>query len=334
MTKALVTGATGYLGRAAALRLRESGWEVTGLGRDPQAGRLLNDMGVRFVQADLRDRDAVAAACEGQDYVIHCAALSSPWGRYKDFYETNAKGTDHVAAGCLRHGVRRLVHVSSSSVYFAFADRLNVSERDPLPRKPANAYAASKRIAERIVEDASARGLQTVILRPRAVFGPGDATLFPRLLRANRSRGIPIMRGGDTWLDLTYADNVVDALALACAAPDDACGRIYNLSNGEPVKLIDLLRNVFELLRMPLRLRTVPRSAALAAGRAFEWLYRALPMLGDEPPFTRYTVGLLAYSQTLDISEARRRLGYEPRISMNEGMRRFAEDWRNRNDVG
>lgn len=294
MKNVLVTGATGFLGRAAALRLKDLGWNVTGIGRDSQAGRHLSAQGISFLQADLRDKQRIEDACAGQHFVIHCAALSSPWGRYRDFYEANATGTENVVSGCLRHGARRLVHVSTPSVYFDYSDRLRISEREQLPRKPANDYVATKLLSERIVMDAYARGLSSVIVRPRGIFGPGDVSLFPRLLRVNESRGIPMIGGGETLLDLTYVDNVVDGLVLACDAPDNAAGEIYNLSNGEPVKLIDLLRRLFDRLQVPLRTVRVPRPVALAAGSGMEWMYRSFPALGDEPPFTRYTVGLLA----------------------------------------
>jgi len=328
MTKVLVTGATGFLGRATAVRLRDLGWDVTGLGRDEKIGRQLTAQGIPFVQADLRNRQQIEDACAGRDYVIHCAALSSPWGTYRDFHETNVVGTEHVVSGCVRHGVRRLVHVSTPSVYFNYRDRLLVSEQEELPRKPVNAYAATKLIAERVVADAAGNGLSSIIMRPRAVFGPGDTSLFPRLLRVNDSRGIPLIGGGEALLDLTYVDNAVDGLLQACTAPANAAGKIYNLSNGEPVKLIDLLQRLFALLELPLRTRRVSRPAALAAGRAMEWLYRAFPAIGAEPPFTRYTVGLLAYSQTLDLAQARQALNYEPRIPLDEGLRRFADWWR------
>ncbi|TVY02032.1 NAD-dependent epimerase/dehydratase family protein [Cohnella terricola] len=327
MTNVLVTGVTGFLGRAAAMRLRDMGWQVTGLGRDPDAGRMLAAQGIPFIQADLRNQREAEAACAGQEYVIHCAALSSPWGRYRDFYESNVTGTQHIVSGCLRHGVRRLVHVSTSSVYFDYVDGFNLSEEAKLPRKPANAYAATKLLAERIVTGAAVKGLSAIILRPRGVFGPGDNSLFPRLLHANQSRGIPLVGGGEAQLDLTYVDNVVEGLIRACFAPANAAGRIYNLTNGEPVKVIDLLSRVFGLLGIPLRTRSVSRPAALAAGRGLEWLYRVLPWLGHEPPFTRYTVGLLAFSQTLDISQSRRLLQYEPHVRLDDGLRRFAA-WR------
>lgn len=332
MTKALVTGATGFLGRAVSLRLQELGWEVVGLGRDPQAGQLLAERGIRFLQADLRDKKRIEEVCEGRDLVIHCAALSSPWGRYRDFYEINAAGTENVVAGCLRGGAKRLVHISTSSVLFDYGDRLGLAEEAALPRRPANDYAATKRIAESVVLDAAARGLPSVILRPRALFGPGDTSLFPRLLRVNESRGIPLIGDGEAQIDLTYVDNFVDAILLACEAPSErVAGGIYHITNGEPVKLNELLPRLFDLIGTPLRTKRVSRPVALAAGRTMEWLYRAFPSLGEEPPFTRYTVGQLAYSQTLDIAKARRELGYEPRIRLDEGLRRFAEWWRHEN---
>ncbi|MDG0809167.1 NAD-dependent epimerase/dehydratase family protein [Cohnella rhizosphaerae] len=329
MTRALITGATGSLGRATALRLAEAGWTVTGVGRNAEAGSRLEASGIAFRRIDIGTQpEVMAEACAGHDYVIHCAALSSPWGRYRDFEAANVAGTAHVVAGCLRHGVRRLVHVSTPSVYFDYRDRLNVQETAPLPRRPVNAYAATKLIAERIVLEAAGRGLDAVILRPRAIFGPEDGSLFPRLLRVNERRGIPLIGGGRALLDLTYSDNVVDALEAACLAPDAAAGQIFNISNGEPVRLTDLLRRLFALLELPLRTREVPLRTALAAGSLMERAYRLLPALGAEPPFTRYTVGLLAYSQTLDISAARRTLGYAPRVSVDEGLQRFAAWWR------
>lgn len=329
MTKALITGATGPLGRATALRLQEMGWTVTGIGRNAEAGRALEAAGIAWRRIDIcQQPHETAEACVGQDYVIHCAALSSPWGRYRDFEAANVAGTINVTTGCLRHGVKRLVHVSTPSIYFDYRDRLLVSEQDTLPDRAVNAYAATKLRAERVVREAGARGLSAIVLRPRAIFGPGDGALFPRLMRVNERRGIPLIRGGEALLDLTYIDNVVDALVLSCLAPETASGRAFNISNGEPVKLTALLERLFEQLGLPLRTMKLPLGAALAAGSLAEQAYRLIPWLGPEPPFTRYTVALLAYSQTLDISAARETLGYNPRIGIDEGLRRFADWWR------
>ncbi len=156
-THALVTGATGFLGGHMARRLAELGWRVTGLGRNEAEGRRLAEAGIVFVSGDLRDKDLIRMACEGQQYVFHCGALSSPWGPYRDFYESNVEGTRYVVEGCVQHGVERLIHISTPSLYFNYRHRLNISEADPLPR-PVNAYAATKLLAEQVVEEGGRRG--------------------------------------------------------------------------------------------------------------------------------------------------------------------------------
>ncbi|MFM9330583.1 NAD-dependent epimerase/dehydratase family protein [Paenibacillus mesotrionivorans] len=327
MTKALVTGATGFLGRHVCLRLQAMGWEVAGMGRNRWAGSELEALGIRFIHADLRDREQAELACWGQDAVFHCGALSSPWGPYRDFQAVNVDGTAHITAGCLKHGVGRLVHISTPSIYFnGHEERLGVKEDAALPSKPVNAYAATKLKAEQVVRQAFREGLAGLILRPRAIFGPGDTALLPRLMRANDTSGIPLFRNGQVLLDLTYVDNVVDAMLLGWQAPEEALGQAYNITNGEPALLKDVLMELFTMLGMPLRTKKLPYPVAYGAAALLEWSHTLLPVLG-EPTFTRYSVSVLAQSQTLDISRAHKLLGYTPQVSLHEGLRRFAEWW-------
>jgi nucleoside-diphosphate-sugar epimerase len=332
--KAMVTGATGFLGQHVCMRLNRMGWQVSGLGRNATEGAKLEEQGIRFVQADLRDQAAVVRACVGQAVVFHCGALSSPWGAYRDFHAINVDGTKHVIEGCRKHEVRRLIHISTPSIYFDNRhDRLGVRERDPLPPKPVNAYAATKLLGERAVFQAFATGLSGLILRPRAIFGPLDRSLLPRLIRANESRGVPLFQGGNVKLDVTYVDNVVDAMLLGWEAPEEALGQAYNITNGEPALLRDVLSELFGMLGLPLRLRSAPYPAAYGAAAVMEWTHKLLPMLG-EPPLTRYSVGVLARSQTLDIALARAQLGYAPRVRLDDGLRIFAQWWKAEGRLG
>jgi nucleoside-diphosphate-sugar epimerase len=326
--KALVTGATGFLGGRLTERLLAEGCEVTAVGRNEAAGQQLTVKGARFVQADLRDENAIIEACSGQQTVFHCGALSSPWGGYKEFYGTNVEGTRHIIAGCFLHDVQRLIHVSTPSVYFDFRNRLNIHESAPLPRKFANAYAATKQLAELEVKLACERGLCAAILRPRAIFGPGDSSILPRLIRANERQGVPIIDGGKAWIDLTYIDNAVDALLLCNQAPDTAVlGQTYNISNGEPIQLVTILHKLFAKLDVPMRVKPLAYRTAYCAAAIME-LAAYLRPGGDEPLLTRYSVGVLGRSQTLDISAARQMLGYSPQISVEAGLDAFALDWR------
>ncbi|WP_371380296.1 NAD-dependent epimerase/dehydratase family protein [Sporomusa aerivorans] len=323
--KVLVTGGTGFLGKALALRLLLEGHQVTTVGRNEVVGKELGRLGIRFIKADLADELAIVETCRGQDYVFHCAALASPWGRYQEFYNSNVLGTKHVVLGCQCYNVRRMVHVSTPSIYMEWRDRQQIKENEVLPEKSINTYAKTKRLAENIVDDAWRKGLPVITIRPRGIFGPGDHTIFPRLIRANDSKGIPDF-GKSVITDITYIDNVVDALLLCIAAPETSVGKKYNITNGEPIRLQTLLEELFEKFRYPLRFRRVPFSLAYCAAALAE-LYAVLPW-GGEPEITRYGLGVLYYSQTLDITAARRELGYDPRISISEGIGQFADWWR------
>ncbi|WP_434752171.1 NAD-dependent epimerase/dehydratase family protein [Paenibacillus amylolyticus] len=327
MKRALVTGATGCLGRHLAIRLSSEGWDVTGMGRQPEIGATLETAGVRFVKGDILDQQAVNAACAGQDVVFHCAALSSPWGKYRDFYSTNVQGTQNLVESSVRSQVQRFVHVSTPSIYFNYIPRYEVHEYDPLPVKPANHYAATKRLAEEIVLSAHGKGLPSIIIRPRAIFGPYDQTLFPRIVAANAKRGVPMIDGGQALIDLTCVDNVVDALMLCSETSDDALGRAYNISNADPRPFAELVESLFGMLDMQLRRRNIPYTIAYGVASMLEGVHRFIPALG-EPPLTRYTVGSLGVPQTLSIVDAKEQLGYTPRVSIEEGLQQFADWWR------
>ncbi|MGW9123680.1 NAD-dependent epimerase/dehydratase family protein [Paenibacillus chitinolyticus] len=324
--KALVTGATGFLGGNLIRRLLEEGYEVTAVGRNPEAGKRLTQEGAGFVRMDLASDD-MPEVVRGHEFVFHCGAMSSPWGAYRDFYTSNVVGTRQIIRGCMKHGVRRLVNVSTPSIYFDYRDRLGISEEEPLPKRGVNAYAQTKRQAESELDAARKAGLPVIMIRPRGLFGPGDTAIFPRLLRANEEKFVPVFGGGRALMDVTYVDNVTEAL-LCCAHADKACdGQKYNITNGEPVYVYELLAELFRLLEMPFRARKVPYPAAYGAAAAME-AFAALPFARKEPMLTRYTVALLAFSQTLDISKAERELGYKPRVSVADGIRRFSLWWR------
>lgn len=323
--KILVTGGTGFLGKALSLRLSLEGHEVTITGRNEIAGKDADTQGIRFIKAELADEPAITEACRGQDYVFHCGALSSPWGRYQDFYNSNILGTKHVVLGCQQHNIRRMIHVSTPSLYMEWRDRHNISENEVLPATMVNTYAKTKRVAEDIVDDAWRKGLPVITIRPRGIFGPGDQTIFPRLIRVNNSKGIPDF-GKAVLVDVTYIDNVVDALGLCISAPETSLGKKYNITNGEPVLLQVLLADLFEKLGYPLRFKRISFPLAYCAAALAE-LYAVLPWSG-EPEITRYGIGILYYSQTLDIAAARHELGYHPRISISEGIQQFTDWWR------
>jgi nucleoside-diphosphate-sugar epimerase len=216
------------------------------------------------------------------------------------------------------------VHISTPSIYFDGTHRLGVKEDAVLPAVKVNCYAESKWQAERLVAHAAMQGLETLTLRPRALFGPGDTVLLPRLIQANARFGIPIMHSAAVLTDLSYVGNVADAVALALRAPKNCLGRVYNISNGEPVDLDAVLLQLFDALEIPLRRRRLPYALAHGLGCMSEGL---ASLTGREPTLSRYGVGVLSRSMTLDISRAQAYLDYTPQVSVQEGIARFASWW-------
>lgn len=305
----LVTGATGFLGGAVARRLFAAGWRVLATGRQAGAGAALVAEGIAFTACDLAEApDLLAKLVAGCTHVVHGAALSSPWGRQGDFQKANVVATRNVIAACQAAGVERLVAISSPSVSFVYGAQQNIGEDAPWVDPPANHYIGTKRLAERAVLTA---GLPCVVLRPKALFGPGDTTLIPRVLKVAARGRFPLF-GPDCLLDLTWIGDAVDAVLLALQADARCDGRVYHITSGAPLSRQRVLETLFAACGLEVRLRPMPLSLALALGSALEGISRLATMGRWEPPLTRYSVGALAYGQTLDISAARRDLGYAP----------------------
>lgn len=336
--KILVTGGTGFLGRHLVWRLAQQQGatqydEIVFTGRNAAAATQITQAlplsargAVRYVELDhgsARSAGRLRDAAAGADALIHCAALASPWGSTASFRRANVDSTAEVLAACAAHGVTRLVHISTPSVYFSYQDRLGITEDAPLP-PPATAYARSKREAELMVIAAALP--HAVMLRPRAIFGPWDQALLPRLLRLMRHGRVPLLRGGRALLDLTYVDNVVDAVLLSLQVAPAARVRVFNISNGEPIAAADLFDRIAAGFALPVTPVHRPYWLADLAARALEWGAHLAP--GWEPPVTRYSLGAIAYSQTMDLHSARTGLGYAPAVGLDEGIARTAAWWK------
>jgi nucleoside-diphosphate-sugar epimerase len=320
--KILLTGATGFLGSHTANKLLEHRHTVFLLGRNFDRDDLriqwLIKRGAQPIQADLRNRAAVVAACAGMDAVIHAGALSAAWGPKAEFEAVNVDGTKAVIDGCCQGGVGRLIHISSPAVMFTGADHIEADESWPYAPVFSSHYAATKKQAEVLVNNAHAGGLPTVILRPKAIFGPGDRALLPRLLAAARAGRLRQFGSGENRVDLTCVENVAHAIVLALEARA-AVGHTYFITNDEHVLLWPIIRRLLQSLHLPHRLKPLSIPVAMAAATLMEW--RA-GFTGREPLLTRYSVGVLARTQTYKIAAARRDLSYAPIISVEEGINR------------
>ena len=304
----LLTGASGFVGSSVWRRLEYDGVKTCGLGRRP-LGR------PNYIRHDLRqplDLDV------RPDAVVHAAALSSPWGRRREFESCNIAATENVLKFCMRVGRPRVVYISSSSVYYENADQRGLTEESPFPARPINLYAATKREAENRV---MAYPGQWTILRPRAVFGPGDFVLFPRILAAARAGRLPLLVRKDTEVvgDLIYIDNLVDMIVKAVRS--NRIRGVFNLTNNNPVPIVATLVAIFERLGISPPTRRIPLNVAMLAAGMLETMHRAFSPT-REPAMTRFGIGVFAYSKTFDVSRMLATFG-EPRVSIEDGIDRF-----------
>lgn len=326
MACVLVTGASGFIGAHVARHLHAAGHEVIATGRDPARLAMLSAAGLHTRVGDL-SRDALLPLIDGAEAIVHCAALSSPWGRREQFMTANVLATERLLDTAQQCGVQRFVHFSSPSIYFRFADQLDTPEAFEPPRRWINAYAESKWLGEQCVRKAASAGLSSVVLRPRAVFGEGDRAIFPRLLALAERGWFPRIGDGEARIDVTYVANVAAAVE-ACMQPDAPTdGRAFNITNGEPMAVRELLGQLFTALGLKVWMIPLPRQLAIALGSMAEMVANRLPGR-PEPRLSRYGVGVLGFSQTLDISAARQQLGYAPTVSVADGIQRFARWWR------
>ncbi len=322
--RVLVTGATGFLGGALARALAARGETVRTFSRSPAED--LRALGLEVHRGDLADRDAVEKAVEGCDLVFHCGALAGLWGRHEDYVRANVLGTTHVLEGCARHGVRRLVYTSSPSVVFAGGDLSGVDESAPYATSFLASYPETKAQAERLVRSANGPSLATVALRPHLIWGPGDRHLFPRIVERARKGRLARLGKVPKLVDCVYIDNAVYAHLLAAerlAPGSPIAGRAYFISQDEPIPVFELVDRFLLAASVPKLTRTVPAGLAYGVGGLLERIYGLL-RIQAEPPMTRFLAKQLATEHWFNIAAAKRDLGYEPVISIEEGLRRLS----------
>jgi len=314
---ALVTGATGFLGRQLAETLLERGFSVRALARRTSDLGGLAALGVEIVEGDLDDPASLERAAAGRRLVFHTAGKVSDWGPPAEFMRDNVEGTRHVVAACRAAGVERLVHVSSLTVLGLPRGGALVDERTPYGA-PADAYSRSKIAGERLVREAHGGQLATTVVRPGVLWGPGDTTIVPRLAALLRRGLMVYVDHGTNHIALSHVRNLAHGLALAAAAPV-AAGQVYHVTDDDELTARQALDQLAAALgapppRLSLPFGLVHGVAALCEASA-RVLRRSTP-----PALTRYGVRLVACDCRYDLGKARRELGYRPLVSFRDGI--------------
>jgi len=317
----LVTGATGFVGGRLLERLAEHGTPVRALVRRDLPPHLAN-LAVETHRGDLLDPPSLSAAMQEVDTVIHCAALVTDYAPYREFERVNGRGTANLALAAARAGVGRFVHVSSTDVY----GYVGTPEDEDAPLRPVGlGYNESKILAENAVRAASAeQGLPYTIVRPATIYGPRgpfEREIIPMLER----KEMVLLGDGQQDAGLVYLDNVVDLILLA-ADDERALGQAFNACDGEGITWRQYCEALADLAGAPRCKRHAPVWLAYALAVVME---RGSLLLRRRrrPLLTRFSVKVLGAPQYRPNDKARRELGWEPRVSFTEGMRRLGT-WR------
>jgi nucleoside-diphosphate-sugar epimerase len=317
MVKVFVTGGSGFVGGTLIKRLRADGHSVRAISRSERSAARLIELGAEPVRGDLADVEAMTAAAEGCDWAFHCAANVQDWGAPEDFVRDNVDGTRNVLRACAAAGVKRFVHVGTEAGLLMGRPLVNADETAPLRLDSPVLYSSSKAHAEKLVLDANRDGFETVVIRPRWVWGPGDTVLLPRLVEqvvANKFRWIG---GGHQRQSTTHVDNLVHGMLLGVTR--GAPGHAYFVTDGDTVVFRDFIGQLLATQDVGSPSRNIPRRLAASIAYVGEWGWRTFRLSG-RPPITRFSVWYSALECTINDSKARDQLGYVPVKSREEGL--------------
>jgi nucleoside-diphosphate-sugar epimerase len=317
LTAAFVTGGSGFIGGALIRRLVAEGWDVHALVRSEASAQKVTALGAKAIAGDLADVPSMAVGAQYCEIAFHCAAHLGDWGTREEFERGNVQGTRNALAAARQAGLRRFVHVGTEAALLAGEPLVEVDERAPLRFDSPALYSSTKARAEEAVIEANHNGLETVVVRPRFVWGRGDTTLLPLLTDAVRSGRFAWIGGGHHRTSTTHIDNTVHGLMLA--GERGAPGGVYFVTDGEPVVFRDFITRLLATQGVEAPTRSVPTPVARAVAATGEAAWRLLPLPG-RPPLTRLTVWVSGLETTLDITRAREELGYAPVRTIDQGL--------------
>ena len=317
--KLLVTGGTGFTGKALVKRLLDDGHQVVAL--DYQEGiktQELRDWGAEVVIGTVTDKEVVQRCMEGVEVVHHLAAAFRELDVPNSYYrEVNVVGTRNTLEAAKQAGVRKFIYCSTCGVH-GNVDNPPGDENAPI--NAADYYQQTKYNAEPVVLEYHHNGLPSVILRPSAIYGPGDPERFFMIFKRVNNGFFPMFGSGKTLYHPLYIDHLVDAFVLA-QQEGKGDGEAYLIADEEYVEIEDLVRRTARALGVDVKIPHYPIGPLIAAGHLCEKVCKPFKI---KPPIFPRRVDWYRQNRAFDISKAKQDLGYNPTVSLDEGLKRTA----------
>jgi len=317
--KIFVTGATGFVGGAVARKLREN-HIVGGLARSEASASKLQKDQLLIERGDLLTLSS--NQLRSYEAVIHCAAYVEEWGTERDFYETNVLGTQKLLSAAKLAGVQRFIFIGTEAAFFDGRDLTDIDESIEYPAHLPYPYSRTKAEAERLVLGSNNPQFQTISLRPRFVWGPGDQSVLPALIQMIQSGRFMWIDHGRFEISSTYIDNLVHAVELALK--NGKGGESYFIADEGTVQLRDFLTAALKSQSVTPPEKSLPKPVARMAARIVEATWKALS-LKSKPPLIRFSVDMMSANCTVNTAKAKRELQFYPPVSREEGLRRMTE---------
>lgn len=321
--KIAVTGGGGFLGKRICSMLKERGHEVRSITRTHS--QKLVDLGIEQFHCDIANEEELTIALAGVEAVIHTAAKAGVWGRPKDFFDINAKGTINIVDTCKKLRINKLVYTSTPSVVFGESDLSGVDETQPYPKVHLCEYARTKTLAEKYVLEGKSRTLHVCCLRPHLIWGPGDPHILPRLIEKAKNGKLKAIGERDNLVDIVYVDNAAYAHVLAVEKLDETIsGNVYFIGQNEPVNLWSFIDSMLATQKLTPVKSKVSFKFAYNIGEVFEKFYNTFKIYKSDPPMTRFVALQMAKSHFFKHDKIVKDLGYTELVSTEEGLNRLA----------
>ena len=314
-----ITGASGFVGGAAARHFVAKGCDVRAMSRSDKSDQAINAMHATPVRCDLEN--VTPANIDNADVVVHCAAFVEQWGPKDAWKRFNVEGTQRVLGAAKAASVKRFIHISTESVLWKGQSLNNADETYPLALNSPYPYSWTKARAEVLVQEANAPEFQTIILRPRFIWGPGDTTLLPLIEHMAKTGGWMWVNHGRAQTSTTHIANLVHAIELALTQGKG--GQAYFILDDGVRSMHDMISAMAASRGVTLPEKSISAGMADFIGGACEFAWGAFALKG-EPPLTRFSAMIMSRDSILNDAKARREMGYAPVISVEDGLRQLA----------
>jgi len=312
-----VTGGSGFVGGAAIKHLVAQGHSVRAMSRSEKSDAVINALGATPVRCDLED---VAATHVGDaDAIVHCAAFVEQWGPVEAWKRFNIDGTDRMLKASREAGAERFIHISTESVLWRGQHLRGADETYPRARNSPYPYSWTKARAEELVEQANAPAFQTIILRPRFIWGPGDTTLLPTIEHMTKTGQWMWINNGQAKTSTTHIANLVHAIELALSKGNG--GQAYFVLDDGVRTMKEMISSIAATRGITLPDKSVPSWLADTLAGVMEGAWRTFNLKGE--PLTRFGAMIMSRDSVLIDAKARREMGYAPVISVEEGLRQL-----------